>query len=115
MADVDEWQGPRSLPRLVYKGDEYFIDNRLSQFRTVTPPIRGIEFIDFEGERGQRMLEQCGWLTCDMCRWTFAVSRRSTTDETSCPECRRKVVIPEKFRGRQVSKHGERQPDMASR
>ena len=111
MADAEEWKGPRRLPTLWYEGVDYFIDNRLSQFRTVTPPIRMIDFIGFEEDGGRRMLEQCGWLTCGECRWTFAVSRRSTFDETWCPECRRGVVIPERFRSGRVPIREEHQPD----
>ena len=88
----------RRLPTLHFEGDEYFIDNHLREFRMVTPPIRMIDSISFDSTKGRRMLEQCGWLTCNMCRWTFAVSRRSTIREAWCPECRRKVVIPELFR-----------------
>ena len=40
--------GPRWLPIVRSDGDAYFVDNRLRQFRTVTPPLRHIEFIDFE-------------------------------------------------------------------
>ncbi|MBN2560197.1 MAG: hypothetical protein JXQ75_04640 [Phycisphaerae bacterium] len=103
----------RRLPTLHFEDDEYFIDNRLRQFRTVTPPIRMIDFIEFEEERGRRMLEQCGWLTCVKCRWTFAVSRRSTIDETWCPECRRRVVIPYRFRSRRAPTREEHQPEEA--
>ena len=40
--------GPRRLPILYADGEHYFIDQRLRQFRTVTPPIKTIEFIAFE-------------------------------------------------------------------
>lgn len=90
--------GGRRLPTLYFGGDAYFIDNRVREFRSVTPPIRRVEFIKFDEPRGRRMLEACVWLGCSECTHRFAVSRRSTEDETWCPECRRPVIIPEAFR-----------------
>ena len=86
------------LPTLHFEDDEYFIDNRLREFRMVTPPIRVIDSISFDSTKGRQILEQCVWLTCSECRRTFEVARRSTIDKTWCPECRQMVAIPELFR-----------------
>jgi hypothetical protein len=48
--------GFRRLPTVRIAGEDYFMDVRLREFRTVTPPVRPIESIRFDAERGQRML-----------------------------------------------------------
>ena len=83
----EEWPGPRRLPTVHHDGDEYFVDVRLQQFRTVTPPLRHIEFIDFESERGRRMLEDCLILECFWCGQTIVVSRRSNEKDAQCLQC----------------------------
>ena len=88
----------RRLPTLHFEEDEYFIDNRLREFRMVTPPIWMIDSISFDSTKGRQMLEHCVWLTCSECGRTFEVARRSTIDKTWCTQCRRMVVIPELFR-----------------
>ena len=90
--------GVRRLPTLRFKGEQYFIDNRLREFRTATPPIRPVEFIGFEEPRGMLMLiEACVWLRCSACNHRFAVARRSDEHETWCPECRSWRGIPKAF------------------
>ena len=102
MMETEDEQGTvggRRLPTVRFECDEYFIDNRLREFRSVTPPIRRVEFIKFDEPCGRRMLlEACVWLRCSACKHRFAVARRSTEHETWCPECRRWLVIPEAFR-----------------
>ena len=90
--------GVRRLPTVRFECEKYFIDNRLREFRTVTPPIRPVEFISFDEPRGRRMLlEACVWLRCSACKHGFAVARRTDEHETWCPECRRWLVVPEAF------------------
>jgi len=48
---------PRTLPTIRFQGDEYFVDERLGEFRTETPPIRLIEFIPFDSEKGRRIVK----------------------------------------------------------
>lgn len=91
-------EGVRRLATLRFEGDEYFIDNRLREFRTVTPPMRMIEFIRFESAKGRQMLACCGCLTCRHCGRTFAIDRRHASSETWCPGCRQAVGIPEQCR-----------------
>ena len=90
--------GIRRLPTLQYAGREYFIDNRLREFRTATSLSWQVEFIGFDEPRGRQMLKACVWLQCGTCHRRFAVSRRSTESVTWCPECRRWGTIPEVFR-----------------
>ena len=43
------------LPKVRYQGKEYFVDNRLREFRTVDPLL---EFIPFDSELG-REIDAC--------------------------------------------------------
>ena len=104
MADTDEWEGPRRLPTLRFEDGEYFIDNRLDEFRTVTPPVRRIEFIRFESEKGLRMLKACVWRECTRCGRLVAVARRATKSATWCCDCGGRVPVRE-----------DHQPDKAVR
>ncbi len=82
-----EWSGPRRLPTVDRDGDEYFVDVCLRQFRTVTPPPRHVEFIDFKPGRGRRMLEDYLILECFWCGQTIVVSRRSSEKDVQCMQC----------------------------
>jgi DNA-directed RNA polymerase subunit RPC12/RpoP len=97
MKNTDEWVGPRRLPTLRFGNDEYFIDNRLREFRTVTPPIRPIEFVRFDSKEGLRMLGDCEWLECARCGRMNAIARQSTESEIWCCECRRRMLIREHY------------------
>jgi len=56
----------RELARIRYRGGEYFLDERLEEFRTVGPPW---VIIPFDDERAVRIVEQgtcvrkARWLT----------------------------------------------------
>jgi len=44
----------RRLPTITYKGVEYFIDERLHEFRSNTRPI---EFVPFDSKKGRRIYQ----------------------------------------------------------
>ena len=46
------------LQKYEYEGVEYYVDYRLSQFRSITEYPNVIEFIDFDSERGDIILSQ---------------------------------------------------------
>lgn len=104
MKHADGWTGPRQLPTLRFGDGEYFIDNRLGEFRTVTPPIGHIESVRFDSEEGLRMLGDCVWLECAQCGRTMVVARQSTESVTWCCEC-----------GWRMPTHEHHQPDGATR
>lgn len=91
-AKTREPAGPRRLPILRFGTQSYFIDSRLRQFRTATPPLRPIEFIDFESERGRRLLKECVVLECLRCGQTAVVSQRLSDAE--CLRCGRLMSVP---------------------
>lgn len=87
------------MPTVRYKGREYFIDNRLDEFRTVTPPIRPIEFVRFESEKGLRILDECVWQDCTRCGRMMAVAKHSTESTIRCCDCGERMPL---HRGRQL-------------
>ena len=86
--------GPRRLPTAQQDGNEYFVDIRLRQFRTVTPPVGPIEFIDFDSPRGRRMLNECVMLECPGCGQTTIVSRHSSDGDVKCTKCGNGLSLP---------------------
>jgi len=93
MTDINEQKGPRRLPTLRFEDGEYFIDNRLNELRTVTPPVRPIEFVRFESEKGFRMLDECVWEECAKCGRMMAVPRQLTESATSCCDCGERMPL----------------------
>jgi hypothetical protein len=47
--------GVRALPRVRYGNREYFVDERLQEFRSVSYAPQTIEFVPFESAKGRRM------------------------------------------------------------
>ncbi len=86
--------GPRQLPTVQQDGNEYFVDVRLRQFRTVTPPVGPIEFIDFDSPRGRRMLNECVMLECPGCRQAVVVSKYSSERDVECTKCGHGISQP---------------------
>jgi hypothetical protein len=79
--------GPRRLPTVHLDGEEYFVDVRLGEFRTKTPPIRHIESIDFASARGQRLLKQCTILECQRCGQAKATVGPDSNSSDRCIRC----------------------------
>jgi hypothetical protein len=79
--------GPRRLPIVFVGGNEYFVDQRLRQFRTVTPPVGPIEFISFESERGRQLLQETVAIPCDLCGAYQLQPRRAILSDILCFDC----------------------------
>ena len=75
------------LPILYIDGERYFIDQRLREFRTVTSPIKTIEFISFDSPRGRRFLEQTVTIPCDLCGAAQLQPSRDIPPDVLCFEC----------------------------
>ena len=82
----DRW-GPRRLPTAHLAGEDYFVDLRLGEFRTKTPPIRRIEVIDFASRKGQRMLKECTIVECERCGQANAAARPLADSNMTCVRC----------------------------
>jgi hypothetical protein len=50
-----EEAGVRALPRVKYGNREYFVDERLCQFRSVSYPPEHIEFVPFDSSKGRKI------------------------------------------------------------
>ena len=94
MTNAHKQEGSRRLTTVRLEDGEYFIDNRLDEFRTVTPPIRPIEFIRFESTKGLRILDECVWQDCGRCGRMMAVARQSTESVTWCCDCGEQMPVP---------------------
>lgn len=77
----------RQLPILRVDGEEYFIDQRLREFRTVTPPIRAIAFVSFDSERGQRLLTETVPVPCDICGAPQILPKIAIPPDVVCFDC----------------------------
>ncbi len=90
-AEAQRWSEPRRLPAIHLDGEGYFVDIRLREFRTKTPPIRCIEFIGFDSEKGRRMLKGCLLFECERCGQATVLSRHSTKSSIECGRCRGRI------------------------
>jgi len=63
---------PKKLPTVVYKGNAYFMDHRLGEFRTIQPPL---EFIPFNSELGREIYQE------------YVVSSMDEPLVIRCPQC----------------------------
>jgi hypothetical protein len=50
-----EEAGIRALPRVKYGNREYFVDERLGEFRSVSYPPQTIEFVPFDSPKGRKI------------------------------------------------------------
>lgn len=75
--------GPRRLPTIQLQGVEYFVDERLGEFRQVDNPHQRIDFDTCEGweYRGTFKI-----VSCPGCRQEVCISRLPG-DERPCPTC----------------------------
>jgi DNA-directed RNA polymerase subunit RPC12/RpoP len=93
MTRTQEELGPRRLPTVHLGGEDYFVDVRLGEFRTKTPPIRYIEVISFASRKGQRMLKECTIRECERCGQVNAVVGRLADSGIRCFRCGEHVFV----------------------
>ena len=81
---------PRALPVVLFKGEQYFTDLRLNEFR----PVRGFESIPFDSEEGVIMSRDTGIVTCKSCRMSAIISKTYEGKELRCMQCFSRELIP---------------------
>jgi len=86
-ANQENRAGAYRLPILCIDGERFFIDQRLREFRTVTQPIKMIEFISFDSQQGQRFLEQTVTVPCDLCGAPQLQPSRAIPSDVLCFDC----------------------------
>ena len=62
------------LPVVTIGGKQYFMDERLRQYRLVTDPFEFVDFVEFREEEGSRIESIC--------------FHERFTAEVGCPDCR---------------------------
>ena len=82
--------GPRALPIVLFKGEEYFADLRLNEFR----PVRGIESIPFDSKEGVIMCKNNGVVTCESCGMSVIIPSSYEDKELRCMNCSSRELIP---------------------
>jgi len=82
--------GPRALPVVLFKGEQYFADLRLNEFR----PVRGFESIPFDSEEGVIMCRGTGVVICKSCGMSAIIPRSYEDKELRCMNCSSRELIP---------------------
>ena len=80
---------PRFLPSVHLRGVDYFVDERLRQFRQVTNPHN---YIEFDTEKGRQMLGEFFLLNCSVCGQELGVPF-TPTDWIVCIRCGERIEI----------------------
>ena len=78
------YSGPRWLPRVRLHGVEYFVDERLREFRDVTDFNNALRF---ETERGEMMLDEFFVTKCPICALEIGVPMAACEDRIVCIRC----------------------------
>ncbi|MFH1614285.1 MAG: hypothetical protein ABIG61_04270 [Planctomycetota bacterium] len=81
---------PRALPVVLFKGEQYFADLRLNEFR----PVRGFESIPFDSEEGLIMSSNTGVVTCKSCKMSAIISKAYEGKELRCMNCFSRELMP---------------------
>ena len=81
---------PRALPVVLFKGEQYFTDLRLNEFR----PVRGFESIAFGSEEGIIMSRDSGVVTCKSCGMSTIISKAFEEKELRCMQCFSRELAP---------------------
>jgi len=81
---------PRALPVVLFKGEQYFTDLRLNEFR----PVRGFESIPFGCEEGVIMSSNTGVVTCKSCGMSAIISKAFEEKSLRCMQCFSRELIP---------------------
>ena len=74
---------PRALPVVLFKGEQYFTDLRLNEFR----PVRGFESTPFDCEKGVIMSKNTGIVICKSCGMSAIISKVYEGKELRCMRC----------------------------
>ncbi len=82
--------GPRWLPRVRLHGVEYFVDERLREFRDVTDFSNAVRF---ETERGEVMLSEFFVTECPVCALEIGVAREASGDRMECIRCHKPFTM----------------------
>jgi hypothetical protein len=78
-------QGVRRLPTIRLNGTDYFIDERLREFRAVWNPHHCIEF---DSGAGLNMVCRTAIVHCPRCEQEFGVALApAAIEEMVCPSC----------------------------
>ena len=75
--------GPRALPVVLFRGEQYFADLRLNEFR----PVKGFESIPFDGEEGRIISRNTGVVTCKSCGMSAIISKAFEAEQLRCMQC----------------------------
>lgn len=89
MKNINE-TGPRALPIVLYKDEQYFVDLRLNEFR----PIRGFESIAFDSKEGRIMCRDTGVVFCKSCTMSAIISKAFEDKQLRCMQCFSREIAP---------------------
>ena len=81
---------PRALPVVLFKGEQYFTDLRLNEFR----PVRGFDSIPFDSEEGVIMSRDTGVVICKSCGMSAIISKAFEEQQLRCMQCFSRELIP---------------------
>ena len=81
---------PRALPVVLFKGEQYFTDLRLNEFR----PVRGFDSIPFDSEEGIIMSRDTGAITCKSCGMSAIISKAFEEQQLRCMHCFSRELSP---------------------
>ncbi len=82
---------PRALPVVLYKGEQYFADLQLNEFR----PVQGLlESIPFDGEEGRIMCRDIGVVICKSCGMSAIISKVFEEKQLRCMQCFSRELAP---------------------
>ena len=81
---------PRRLPTVCFDGVEYFVDERLHEFREVHNPHQRVEF---DSEAGAAMVEAFYTIDCPHCGQELCVFWWTLKDSIVCTGCGKDVPL----------------------
>lgn len=82
--------GPRWLPRVRLHGVEYFVDERIREFRDVTDFSNAVRF---RTDRGEVMLNEFFVTECPVCALEIGVPREACEDRIVCIRCHEPFTV----------------------
>lgn len=84
MNEETEHLGPQMLAIFIVGGRRFFADLRLREFRTIDGPL---ESIRFDSDKGRRMCQQTGIVTCERCQMSVMISSFDRDRQLCCMNC----------------------------